>query len=193
MSYTLIGSPTSPFVRRIRMFMENIPYEFKELNIYEAEDNLELNKLNPVNQIPVLLDGERKIWDSRVIYNYLNSIHIINHLDWDDENTLTAIDGGLSAGVALILLKRSGIDINEPYMIINRHKKRIESILDYLKPYIQGKGLHEWNFITMSIYSFLDWARFRQVFDFSPRPECIKFLETHSNRQVVQATAIPKV
>ena len=54
------------------MLMDNIPYEFKELNIYEAEGGLELNRVNPINQIPVLLDGEKKIWDSRVIFNYLN-------------------------------------------------------------------------------------------------------------------------
>lgn len=193
MSYTLIGSPTSPFVRKIRLLMEQIPYEYREINIYEAEGNLELNKLNPVNQIPVLIDGDKKIWDSRIIFNHLNFIHKLEDINWETENTLTAIDGAMEAGVALVLMKRSGININEPYMIVNRHKERIESILDYLKPYMQGKGLEEWSFITMSLYSFLDWARFRQVFDFSLRPECGQFLEKHSTRPVVQATAIPKV
>lgn len=193
MGYTLIGSYPSPFVRRIRMLMENISFEFKELNIYEAEGGLELNKINPINQIPVLLDGNKKIWDSRVIFNYLNLHHKLENIDWDDENNISAIDGALNAGVALRLMKVSGININEPYMIVNRHKERIESVLEYLNPYITGEGLKEWNFLTMSIYSFLDWAVYREIMTLDHRPECVKFMAAHAHRPIVQATQIPKV
>ena len=156
MAYTLIGSQTSPFVRRIRMLMETVPYEFKELNIFKTEDALTLNKVNPVNQIPVLLDGERAIWDSRQIFNYLNSLHKLHNMSWEDENTLTAIEGAMNSGVALLLMKRSGMNISEPYMYVNRQKERIESVVSYMKPYLVGEGLKEWSFITMTLYAFLD-------------------------------------
>ncbi len=191
MAYTLIGSQTSPFVRRIRMLMETVPYEFKELNIFETEDALTLNKVNPVNQIPVLLDGDQAIWDSRQIFNYVNSLHKLHNMSWEDENTLTAIEGAMNSGVALLLMKRSGMNISEPYMYLNRQKERIDSVVTYMKPYLSGDGLKEWTFITMTLYAFLDWARFREIFTLSP--EAVKFLETHSNRIIVQKTAIPKV
>lgn len=140
MSYTLIGSLTSPFVRRVRMLMEGIPFELKELNIYETEDGLQLNKINPVNQIPVLLDGEKKIWDSRVIFNYLNQKHKFQNQDWDFENNLTAIDGAMNAGVSLFQLKRSGININEQYMVISRYRDRMDSVLDYFKLILKLKA-----------------------------------------------------
>ena len=38
MAYTLYGSQTSPFVRRIRILLDQTPYEFEELNIFETED-----------------------------------------------------------------------------------------------------------------------------------------------------------
>jgi len=192
MSYTLIGSYPSPFVRRIRMLMENIQHDFKELNIYETQGGLELNKINPINQIPVLLDGERKIWDSRVIFNYLNLHHKLENIDWDDENNLSAIDGALNAGVALMLMKRSGINIKEPSMIVNRHKERIESVLDFFKPYITGDGLKEWNFLVMSIYSFLDWGLYREILTIEHRPECEAFMKVHATRTTVLQTQIPK-
>lgn len=193
MKYTILGSKTSPFVRRIRMLLETIPYELKEMNIYETEDALALNKVNPVNQVPVLLDGDKAIWDSRVIFNYLNSIHKFMDLTWEDENTLTAIDGALSSGVALFLMKRSGMEISEPYMYVNRQKERMDSVIQYLTPYMEGKGLAEWNFITMSLYCFLDWASFRGILDITPYPAAKKFLDTHSARIVVKHTEIPKV
>ena len=193
MNYVLLGSQTSPFVRRIRMLMEEIPYEFKEMNIYETEDALTLNKLNPINQIPVLIDGDLKIWDSRQIFNYLNLIHKLHNMSWEDENTITAIDGAMNSGVSLLLMKRSGMKTEEPFMFVNRQKERMDSVLDYLKPYIETEALKEWNFITMSIYCYLDWAVFRNLINIDKRPECQKFLDTHAEKTIVKTTQIPKV
>jgi glutathione S-transferase len=192
MKYTLIGSYPSPFVRRIRLAMELIPYEFKPINIYEKEGGEELKKVNPIHQIPVLLAGEQKIWDSRVIFNYLNVIHRLENLDWEDENNLSAISSAMDAGVALLMMKRSGIDTNQDLMLVKRHRERIDSILHYFTPYVQGKGLEEWRFLTMSIYSFMDWAGFRAVLELNHYPAYKRFLETHAERDVVKLTQIPK-
>ena len=193
MSYQLYGSKTSPFVRRIRVLLETTPYDFKEMNIFEAQDALELNKINPINQIPVLVDGENTIWDSRQIFNYLNSIHRFQNMDWSDENFLTAIDGAMNTGVSLLLMKRSGIDTDGPFMYVLRQKERMESILDYLKPYLLDKGLKEWNFHTISLYCFLDWAIFRDIIKIDHRPECQHFLHHHKHRSILTLTEIPKV
>ena len=171
MKYTLIGSYPSPFVRRIRMVMENIPYEFKPINIYETQGGEELRRVNPINQIPVLIAGEQKIWDSRLIFNYLNMIHRLENLDWEDENNLTAISGAMDSGVALLMMKRSGIDINEDLMLVKRHRERIDSILKFFSPHAESKGLKEWNFLNMSIYSFLDWANFREIIKIDDHPQ----------------------
>lgn len=193
MNYTLLGSKTSPFVRRIRMLMENVPYEFKELNIFETKDAITLSKINPVNQIPVLIDGETPIWDSRQIFNYLNQKHSLFEMNWDKENTLTAIEGGMNSGVALLLLKRSGINIEENYMFTQRQKERIESVIRYVTPLMKEETQTCWDFITMSLYCFLDWARFREIYPVENCPEVISFLNNQSHREIVQKTQIPKV
>jgi glutathione S-transferase len=193
MAYTLIGSKTSPFVRRIRMLMEHIAYDFKELNIYETEDSVQLNKINPVNQIPVLVDGEQPIWDSRQIFNYINIHYKLHNMHWHDENLLTAVEGAMNSGVALLLMKRSGMNTDEPYMYVNRQKERIESVLTYMKSYMENEGLKEWNFITMTLYCFLDWAKFRNLVNLENRPECLKFLAHYAAKDIVVKTEIPKV
>lgn len=188
MGYELYGSRPSHFVRRIRMLMENIPFEFREMNIFETEDGEKLKKLNPANQVPVLVDNGVRIWDSRVIFNYLNEKHKLYKLSLEDENTLTAIESGMSAGVTLILLKRSGFNIQEPSMIVTRQNERIQLVLDFMKPYLVGPGLTEWNFITMSLYSFLDWISFRELAPLDHRPEVAKFLAAHAERPIVKST-----
>lgn len=191
MKYTLFGSKTSPFVRRIRILMEKIPHEFKEIDIFGPDAEL-LKGLNPIHQIPVLLEGDKKFWDSRIIFNYLNLTHRFQNMDWEDENLLTGIDGAMTSAVSLLLMKRSGINTEAPSMYIDRQKERIESILDFLKPYIEGAALKDWNFHTISIYCFLDWATFRGIVDISNRPECQKLLDTYADRKIVQDTQIPK-
>lgn len=191
MSYILYGSKTSPFVRRVRMILDNIPYELQELNPYEGEDAIHLNKINPINQIPVFTHNEITLWDSRQIFNYLNNIHQFQKMQWQDENLLTAIEGMMNAGIALMQLKRSGISLDSDYMFVKRSKERIESILEYLKPFMAGEGLTTWNFHSMSIYSFIEWAVFREIISIENRPVCQKFIQSHQSRPVVGFTQIP--
>lgn len=190
MSYIVLGSKPSPFVRKIMMLLENHPCELKELNIYEGIDGIELNKVNPVNQIPVLIDGETTIWNSRTIYQYLNQKHQFFAHDWNDENYISAIDGMIEAGVGLALMKRSGISTTEPYMYVQRLKDRIDSVLEYLsKTYLKSKESHHWNFVSISLISFIDWAMFREVNDFSKHPEFLYFLKRFEDKPIVKKTS----
>ncbi len=193
MSYTLYGSQTSPFVRRLRMLLHGHPLEFREIHFFEAQDAAFLNKINPLNQVPVLQHGEKTIWDSRQIFQYLNEIHQFQKLNWEDENLLTGIEGAMDSGVALLLMKRSGMNIEENFMYVMRQKDRIESVLDYLRPYLETVGHIRFDFAAMTIYSFLDWALFRNIITIEKRPECRKFLDAHAQNLMVLSTLIPKV
>jgi hypothetical protein len=77
-------------------------------------------------------------------------------------------------------------------MIINRHKQRIDSILEYFSPYVKERGMDEWRFFTMSLYSFLDWANFRGIIDKRKYPLYMNFLKAHSEREIVRSTEIPQ-
>jgi glutathione S-transferase len=142
--------------------------------------------------VPVLQDEEKTIWDSRQIFQHLNQRHHFQTLSWQDENLLTAIEGALNSGVTLLLMKRSGMNVEENYMYTSRQKDRIESVLDFLNPYLEVKALQEWNFAAMTLYAFLDWGLFRKIFSIEKRPECKRFLEQHAHRPEVIATNIPK-
>lgn len=191
MEYTIYGSSTSPFVRRIRLLLGDIAYELKEINPYDEQGGSELNKINPINQIPVLVDGENVVWDSRQIFNYLNSIHKFQKMNLDDENRLTVIDGMMNAAITLMQLKRSGLEPDSDFLLNTRSRYRMESTLNYLKPFLISDESKEWNFHTMSILSFLEWANFREILSIDKHPECISFLEHHNSNKFVQLTKIP--
>ena len=72
MALTLIGSYTSPYARKIRLLLHgDTNVTFKAVNYFEEEGREYLKSINPFNQIPMLLDGDQPIYDSRVIFNYI--------------------------------------------------------------------------------------------------------------------------
>jgi len=71
----LVGSRTSPYVRKIRVILaeRKLPYEFIEESAWNADTTVP--RYNPLNKVPALVmdDGE-SIYDSAVISEYLDAI-----------------------------------------------------------------------------------------------------------------------
>lgn len=193
MNYILIGSLTSPYVRKMRILLHSLaPYELKSINYLEKNDSDYLKSINPINQIPVLLDNDVKIFDSRVIYNYLAKKHKLNPLSIDEENILSAIDAALDTSINLFSLRRGGLDLNGGNSYIERQQERIPLILNYLTPWIKSqdeKNPAHWNFLTMSFYAYLYWGEFRAILDLSSYPDLKNFLERFKNAPGVAETA----
>ena len=193
MNYILYGSLTSPYVRKLRMVLENLPYELRTLDVYSAQDGKAYNSVNPLNQVPALIHDGKTILDSRIIFSYLNDIHQFESRTIDDENILSIIDGAINAGIALFQCKRSGLNSDDMnVMFYQRHHDRISSALSHLSAYLQHQACNEWNYNSISLYCFLDWAFFRGVISQEKFPFTKAFMEAHSQRPIVIATQIPK-
>ncbi len=70
----LLGSLTSPFVRKVRIVMteKRLDYQLELIDVWADEDIL---KSNPLGQVPCLvMDGAEAIFDSRVIVEYLDTL-----------------------------------------------------------------------------------------------------------------------
>lgn len=186
MSYILVGSYPSPFVRRLRMAMEHLPFEFRAINIYEPEGAAELKRLNPTNQIPCLIHDDKAIWDSRIILQYLARLHSWPTLSIDDENRLTAIERMTDAGVGIFLMKKSEIDSNKMYPL--RLNERIVSVFGWLKPWMKSPEAREWNLNTITLVSALEWMKFRDIHPIALSNETQDFLALHAHRPIVQNT-----
>jgi glutathione S-transferase len=71
----LVGSRTSPYVRKARVILaeKSLPFEFIEENVWNADTGV--TRYNPLTKVPALVmdDGEA-IYDSVVICEYLDAI-----------------------------------------------------------------------------------------------------------------------
>lgn len=186
MQYTLIGSTTSPFVRRIRLALEKIPHDFKHLNIYEGSGKSEINTINPANQIPCLLIDGKPLFDSRIILQYLQREHTKEKLSLEQENQLSTIERMVDAGVVIFMFRKSELPLDNFYG--ERLLARIESVMQWLAPLMTSPAASEWNSVTQMLYSALDWMKFREIHPSAQSAAVTNFLNLHRNREAVKLT-----
>jgi glutathione S-transferase len=71
----LVGSKTSPYVRKVRILLAEraLPFDFIEESAWNAATTVP--RYNPLNKVPALvMDDGRAIFDSAVITEYLDAI-----------------------------------------------------------------------------------------------------------------------
>ncbi|KAA0874223.1 glutathione S-transferase family protein [Nitrincola tapanii] len=184
----LYGSKTSPYVRRLRLWMEEVEHEFIHLNIFETEDRERLCQLNPALKIPLLVDDWQAVFDSREIFHYLNHQLQREVTTVDDENTLTLIHAAGDAFIELYLLSKSGFDVEEDRLFFNLQRERITSTFAVLEQQAAVGDFSHWNYPAMALFSLLDWLLFRELFSLEAYPALQAFYQSERDRPIVKAT-----
>lgn len=183
----LIGSTTSPYVRRIRILLGEEPYEFVNLDIYD-QDRDELRRQNPALRIPMLIDGDQVLYDSRIIARYLSAKQNRDPLTWDQQNQLTLIDAVNDSAVILLQSKRSGLDTDSGAMFFRLQHERIASSLQALAAQVQEGHFQEWNYPAICLYCMVDWMDFRGLSDFAGVESLLEFRDSYRDDPWVQQT-----
>jgi glutathione S-transferase len=128
----LIGSLTSPYVRKVRVVMaeKKLDYEFVLENVW-AEDT-QIQAHNPLGKVPCLLmDDNGSLFDSRVIVEYLDTLSPVGRLipqqgrDRAATKCWEAIgDGVLDAALAInIETKRRPPELRSQQWVDRQHGK----------------------------------------------------------------------
>lgn len=77
----LLGSSTSPYVRKVRVVMaeKKLDYDFVSENVWDS--NTRIAELNPLGKVPCLvMEGGEVLYDSRVIVEYLDTLSPVGKL-----------------------------------------------------------------------------------------------------------------
>ena len=77
----LIGSATSPYVRKVRIVMaeKKLDYEFVTEDVWSPTTTI--GEANPLGKVPCLvMDGAEALFDSRVIVEYLDALSPVGKL-----------------------------------------------------------------------------------------------------------------
>jgi glutathione S-transferase len=166
----LIGSLTSPYVRKARIVLaeKKIEYEFVLDNPWTPDTGVA--RLNPLNKVPVLvLDDDSTLFDSRVIVEYLDSVTPNNRLlpaagreririkRWE-----ALADGVLDAAVAVVLESRRPEGQRNPSWI-PRQREKIDLSLQMMseelgeQPWCSGNAFSLADIAVGTVLGYLDF------------------------------------
>ena len=166
----LVGSLTSPFVRKIRVILaeRSIAHDFLEESAWTPTTTVP--RYNPLNKVPALaLDDGEAIYDSAVISEYLDAISGNTFIPGDARARARvrrgeALGDGLAeAGIAAFLERKRDASRQDPAWIARQLDKvnaGIGAIGRELgdKPYIGGDRM---NLADIACGCALFWAEFR--------------------------------
>ena len=193
----LLGSTTSPFVRRLRLYSVQLNitnFDFVNLDIFaSSEDRQLLTEKNPAQKVPALLDEDQCISDSRVIFRYLSQKYQQPSLTWPQENLLTVIDAANDSLISLFLLKRSGLDTSEDRFFFNLQHERVEKTFTALDQAVKNGEFELWHYPAICLYCLLDWVEFRQLYDFNFLVDLVEFHRVNTDNDAVKETDPRKV
>lgn len=189
MTYRLLGSLTSPYVRRFRMYMADIPYELEIVNYLETDQDARLSSVNPIKRIPVLLIDRKPLWESRMIVQYLQRTHDKQPFTMDEDNIVSAIDALQDLLIQSFLLQRSGHPIDRQNGFFVRTADRQRLILSYLEQQVSAGLLTRWDYPAMALYATLDWSLFRnQLTPAQIGPVLSQFVKESASQRLVAET-----
>ena len=135
----LIGSLTSPYVRKVRIVLaeKKIEYEFVLDSPWSPESTVP--NINPLGKIPVLvLDDETPLFDSRVISEYLDNVAPNNKLmpapnrERTEVKRWEALADGICDAAALLFLEKKRPAKQQSQDWISRQETKIINGVDYM-------------------------------------------------------------
>ena len=166
----LVGSKTSPYVRKIRVILaeKKLAFDFVEESAWTADTTVP--RYNPLNKVPALVmdDGEA-IYDSAVISEYLDAISGGGLIPKDAAARARVRrdealgDGIADAGITAFLERKREAARQDPAWIARQLDKvgaGIAALAKSLgsKPYLGG---NEANLADIACACALFWAEFR--------------------------------
>jgi len=199
----LIGSYTSPFVRKISVMLleKGITFEFINEQPYNAINGVA--QYNPLGKVPALITDEGEVWfDSPIIAQYIELLAIAPALLPTEPvsalkiRQLEALADGImdAALVSVRELARPVEQQSESELL--RQREKVSQGLDTLERYLQEGTLNvdTLNLATIAIACAIGYLNFRHV---SPgwcvnRPLLVKLVENLFQRESFARTEPPR-
>lgn len=200
----LIGSNTSPYVRKVRVVMaeKRIDYQHVLEDVWAADSRIQ--ESNPLGKVPVLiLEDGAAVFDSRVIVEFLDTLTPVHRLippsgrPRIEVRTWEALaDGVLDAAILIRLEQSQRTDIQRNSQWIARQMSKIEAGLRAM-----SEGLADKQWFCDAKYSLADLAigcalgyldfRFAQLDWRGPYPNLQRFYTQLADRPSFKLTAPP--
>ena len=206
----LIGSLTSPFVRKVRVVLaeKKLDYKFEVEDVWAADTRI--MDANPLGKVPCLvMEAGEAIFDSRVIVEYVDTLSPVGKLiplggrERVEIRTWEALADGLLDAAVLARMEQTWPGRTEAQRCPAWIDRQLEKVHASLKAMSLGLGDRPWcaagnNHHTLAdiavgcALGYLDF-RFPQIDWREDYPNLGKLFEKLSQRQSFIDTAPPKV
>jgi glutathione S-transferase len=153
----LIGSLTSPYVRKVRIVLaeKRIGYDFEVDSPWNASSHVPNH--NPLGKIPVLiLDDGSSLFDSRVIVEYLDSVNPVSRLIPEPSRQRImvkrweALADGICDAAAVVFLERKRPDTEQSAEWISRQLTKVTQGLEAAARELDDKKWCDGNTYTLA-------------------------------------------
>lgn len=199
----LVGSYTSPFVRKISILLleKGMAFEFVNEQPYSEENGVA--QFNPLGKVPALVTDDGEYWfDSPIIAQYIELLGIAPEMVPHDPLAALKVrqleslaDGIMDTGLASVReLARPAAQQSESEVL--RQRQKISRSLDALEGYLVDGTLKPdtLNLATIAIACAIGYLNFRRI---APgwcvdRPNLVKLAETLFVRESFARTEPPK-
>ncbi len=204
----LYGSVTSPFVRSVRIVANElrVEHEFIEIGPFGKETPEQrslLKEHNPLIRVPVLVDNDQVVFESRIICNYLleragscpASFRAQYPLSFPEENIISTIQGAIESCTIPFMITRSDADIKAEGGYFERFRQRTQASFDWLNKQLAVRPSYFGNKFGVSeafMIAALEWMQKRQAFDWSEYEKIVDFHHRFLDRESVVKTRIPE-
>ena len=178
MTMKLIGSPASPYARKVRVVMaeKKLEYQYVTEDVWAADSSI--TRSNPLGKVPCLvMEGGEAVFDSRVIVEYLDTLSPVGKLiptqgrERAEVKTWEALadgllDAALLARMEMIFKGRTEAQRSQAW--IDRQMGKIDAALEAMsvgladKPFCSGIHFSLSDVAVGCALAYLDF-RFPQV------------------------------
>jgi glutathione S-transferase len=201
----LFYSNGSPYARKVRIVLaeKNLPYEADVDDRVRPIDEAP----GPTLAVPLLIDGDLRIWESDLIVDYLLQTYRDEqppdgdpplspwlarpNQHWQDMTLLATISTYANSLINLRLMLVDGITPeNSDYML--RQRTRVERCLDWLENHVTDEGFAPGWFSIMDI-AFLcptGYCEARSIMPWRGRPKLEALFDRHQSRPSLLATQV---
>jgi glutathione S-transferase len=167
----LIGTTTSPFVRKVRVVAaeKRVEYAFEQDNPWKPESGV--GSANPLGKVPVLImeDGAA-LFDSRVIVEFLDHASPISKLIPADHRERVEVrrwealaDGILEAGITVRMENQRPAHLRSADWIA-RHQTKVARGIDTLEAGLEGRNWcagNGYSLADVAVGCCMGWLDFR--------------------------------
>jgi glutathione S-transferase len=196
----LLGSVTSPYVRRVRIVAAELGRKVEFVDVFQPEGLAELRATTPIWKVPVARFGDEVVFDSHAIVARLRReagdhdaalFQPFDASETSENNLVLAVDGALDALINAFYLRREGVDASTPYLV--KQHDRARSCLEWLSTrladrHVRDVGDARLDWIEVTLATALAWMRFRDAYPVSDHPELVAILDRLEARESFVAT-----